>query len=165
MDSFDADMTEISDALNRAALQARGLEGWCYGLEDRVRFYELDALNHVNNVVFLQWFEDLRVRYFQDYGLSDYTHSDTDPQLVVRHQSADYLAPMYMDQRYIVAGRMRILKPTSFVLSYCVFCDGQITAKGETVMISLEADGKTRRVHKPEAVQKIIALDAPEVRD
>lgn len=38
-------------------------------MADRVRFSELDALNHVNNAVYMSWFERLRVRYTQDWGV------------------------------------------------------------------------------------------------
>ncbi|NNE88710.1 MAG: acyl-CoA thioesterase [Silicimonas sp.] len=157
-------MTDQTDALDRTALETRGISGWAYGLEDRVRFYEIDLVRHVNNISFLRWFEVLRVRYFLDYGLSDYSHSDSDPQLVVRHQTTDFLAPMHMDQRYVVVGRITLLKPTSFVLAAAVFADGMLRAQGETVMISLEQDGKTRRPHKAEAVRKIIKCDAPEMQ-
>ena len=156
-------MTDISDALNRSALESLGIHGWPFALKDRVRFYEIDVLNHVNNVAFLRWFEILRVRYFIDYGLSTYSGNEADPQLVVRHQATDFFAPMHLDQSYKVVGRIKLIKPTSFVMASAVFCDGQMMAQGETVIVSLEADGSTRRPHKPGAVQKIVALDAPEV--
>ena len=37
-------------------------------MADRVRFSELDVLNHVNNAVYMEWFERLRVRYSQDWA-------------------------------------------------------------------------------------------------
>ena len=157
-------MNDISNIINRAALESRGIHGWPFGLIDRVRFYEIDALNHVNNVAYLRWFEILRVRYFIEYGLSSYSSVDAEPQLVVRHQATDYFAPMHMEQSYEVVGRIRLIKPTSFVMASAVFCEGQIMAKGETVIVSLEADGITRRAHKPDAVKKIIALDEPEIQ-
>ena len=137
-----------------------GITGWSYGMSDQVRFYELDALAHVNNVVYLKWFETLRVRYIQDYGLTSYTKDD--PQLVVRAQSVDYLAPMFQDEPYVITTRTRLLKASSFVMDYAVHAEGRIKVTGDVVGISLEQDGKTRRPHNPEAVAKIIALDQPE---
>lgn len=153
-------MSTYLNALDRADLEARGIEGWPYGMADQVRFYELDALAHVNNVAYLRWFETLRVRYIQEYGLTAYTEDD--PQMVVRAQSADYLAPMFQDQHYVVATRTKLLKSSSMVMEYAVFAEDRITATGEAVVISLQQDGKTRRPHAPEAVQKIIETDAPE---
>ena len=156
-------MSDRTVSLDRAALEATGITGWPYGLSDCVRFYELDALNHVNNNAYLRWFEMLRVHYFNDYGLSQYSHTDADPQLVVRHQSADFLTPMQLHQPYTVVGRAKTLKPTSLVLACAVYSQGTLTAQGETVIISLEHDGKTRRAHKPDAVERIIAHDVPKV--
>ena len=156
----DVALPDFLNALDRAALEERGITGWSYGLFDQVRFYELDALAHVNNVAYLRWFETIRVRYIQHYGLTSYT--DADPQLVVRAQTADYLAPMFQDQHYVVAARTRLLKATSFIMEYAVYAGDRVTAKGDAVCISLEQDAKTRRPHYPEALARIRAADAPE---
>ena len=149
--------------LDRAALEAEGIQGWAYGVADRVRFYELDALNHVNNTAYLRWFETIRVAYVQAYGMSSY--GPDDPQLVVRHVSADYLAPMFQDEDYIVTARTKLLKPSSFVMDYAVYVGGAIKATGVAVGVSLEADGQTRRAHKPGAIDYIVERDGAELRD
>ena len=156
-------MTPYLVTLDRAALEAQGIEGFAYGFADRVRFYELDALNHVNNTAFLRWFETARVGYMQDYGLSGYSHGPDDPQLVVRHQSAEYFAPMHQNESYIVTARTRLIKPSSFIMEYAVFSDGAMRARGDAVMVSLAPDGSGRRAHKPEAVARMIEQDGAEV--
>ena len=50
-------MQDPHSLLTKDQLTAAGLAGFSYGYQDKVRFYELDALNHVNNTVFLKWFE------------------------------------------------------------------------------------------------------------
>ena len=150
------------ETLDAPALGAAGLVGWPYGYRDRVRFYELDALNHVNNVVFLRWFETIRVAYLQDYGLTEYSHTEADPELVVRHLSADYLAPVFQNEDYIVTARTRLIKPSSFVMEYAVHAGGTLRATGDAVVVSLELDGKTRRAHKPDAIARMIADDGAE---
>ena len=151
-------MTFPSDILDRPALEALGIEGFAYGYADRVRFYELDALNHVNNVVFLKWFETVRVRYVQDYGLSRYGAPD-DPQLVVRRITGDFFAPMFQDQRYVVATRTTLVKPSSFIMEYGVFVDGEKKAGGEAIGVSLTPDGTARQPHRAEAVKMMIERD------
>ena len=154
-------MTDYINELDVSALEAQGITGWPYGMADQVRFHELDALAHVNNVAYLRWFETLRVRYIQAYGMTSYTPDD--PQLVVRAQSADYLAPMFQDEHYVVTTRARLLKTSSLIMDYAVFSGGVIKATGDAVIISLEQDGKTRRHHYAAAREAIIARDAPEV--
>ena len=150
-------------ALDTAALQNQGIEGFTYGYADRVRFNELDSLNHVNNAIHVRWFETIRVQYLLDYNFTDYTATDADPFLVVRAQSVDYLLPMFQNESYIVAARTTLLKPTSLVMEYAVFVAGQTRATGSSVVISLEHDGKTRRAHKAEAVETVTARDAPRI--
>ncbi|QMU58452.1 MAG: acyl-CoA thioesterase [Boseongicola sp.] len=150
-------MTRFLAPLDHHNLSDVGLDGWTYGYRDRVRFYELDALNHVNNVVFLKWFETIRVTYVQDYGFSSY--GEDDPQLVVRRVTADFLAPMHQNQDYIVAARTTVVKPSSFFMEYAVVADDNICATGEAVGISLEQDGKTRREHNLIAINNVIQRD------
>ena len=157
-----SDDTPFLDTLDAEALAALGLPAWPYGYRDRVRFYELDALNHVNNVVFLRWFETIRVAYLKDYGLTDYSHTEADPELVVRHLSADYLAPVFQNETYIVTARTKLVKPSSFIMEYAIHADGTLRATGDAVVVSLEQDGKTRRPHKALGLERMIARDGAE---
>ncbi len=144
--------------LDRPALEALGIEGFAYGYADRVRFGELDALNHVNNAVYLRWFENIRVRYVQDYGLTSYG-APGDPQLVVRRVTADYFAPVLQNADYVLTARTTLVKPSSFVMEYGLFVEGRKVAAGEAVGVSLTADGSARQPHKPEAISTMVERD------
>ncbi len=150
-------MADYIGRLGRQELEAKGITGWNWGFADQVRFYELDALNHVNNVVFLKWFETARVRYVQDLGLTSYGPGD--PQLVIRHQTADYFAPMHQNESYVVTARTSSIKSSSLVMDYAAYAEGECRASGSAVLVSLEQDGKTRRPHVAEAVARIIEED------
>ena len=131
-----------------------------FGYRDKVRFYELDALNHVNNTVFLRWFETIRVNYIQHYGFTAYGPGD--PQMVVRRVTADFLGPLLQNEAYVVTARTRTIKPSSFVMDYGLYVDGEKRATGEAVVISLEQDGKTRRAHRQTAIEKVLKNDQAE---
>jgi pyruvate kinase len=82
-------MTPYLTALDASALRDAGIPApWTFGMADRVRFGELDALNHVNNVVYLRWYETLRVNYLEDYGIYDL--AGPDPKFVVKSVGLDY---------------------------------------------------------------------------
>ena len=155
-------MSEFLNQLDTPNLEAMGIHGWPYGYSDQVRFHELDPLNHVNNASYLSWFENVRVRYFQYYGLSSYGRGDDDPQIVVRQQSVDYLAPMFQDERYVVTARTRLLKTSSLIMDYAVHSGGAVRASGSAVLVSLEQDGTARRPHKDAAIKRILATDGAE---
>jgi len=132
-------------------------EPWTYGLMDKVRFYELDALGHVNNVSYLKWFETLRIPYLRDYGLTEFRPEDA--QFVVIANAARYLAPMFLGESYVVTGRTASFRTTSFRMEYGVFRDGQLCASGEAVMVSLERDGVTKRPLAETAKAAFVARD------
>ncbi|MCI2398287.1 thioesterase family protein [Aliiroseovarius subalbicans] len=130
--------------LTGEVLRAAGVpEGWDFGIADKVRFYELDALNHVNNVAYLRWFETLRIPYFRDYQVSSYRADD--PQLVLMTNAARYHAPLYLNDSYVVTGRTVSYRNTSFRMEYAVFTETGLKTTGESVIVCLEQDAKTKR--------------------
>ena len=137
------------DDLDGPALAAAGIEGWAFGYRDRVRFGELDALNHVNNVAYLRWFETVRVRYLQGTGYYD---AGGGAQSVVRRVTADYRAPITGMPPILLTGRTASVKESSFVMEYAVFTD-RLCATGEAVVVSLGPDGRTR-TPLPDAIRR-----------
>lgn len=148
--------------LNRNDLERLGIEGWPFGIRDRVRFSELDALNHVNNAVYFSWLETARIAYLLDYGLTGMTHVAPDPQIVVRRQTVDYLAPIHFGETYVAAMRTARIKPSSLVMDYAIFVDGTVRATAETVIVALTQDASARQNWRAEAVTRMIELDGAE---
>lgn len=143
--------------LNAAQLQRAGVpEGWNFGQADRVRFHELDALNHVNNIVYLRWFEDIRIPYFHAHAITSYDSED-DPQVVLATNAARYFKPMFLGETFVVTARTSSFRNSSFVMEYGVWVDGELRCSGETVIVTLEQDGKTKR---PLSAKVIAALTA-----
>ena len=102
--------------LHQPELEAHNIKGFSFGLLDEVRFFELDALNHVNNTVCFRWAETLRLKALPLYGISDF--SENAPKAVIRTQRAEYFAPLHLYQHYIIAFRHTRLGRSSFEHSY-----------------------------------------------
>jgi acyl-CoA thioester hydrolase len=133
------------------ALRAAGVpEPFRLGQADRVRFRELDVLDHVNNAVYLTWFEGYRIAYFRHFGIGDYTGGER-PVFVLKSVAVGYRAPLHLEDVYVIAGRTRAFRRTSFTMEYGVWRDGGHCAGGEAVICLMEADAKTRKP-LPEAV-------------
>ena len=95
-------MSSPTPFLSVDELRAAGIPApWIFGRRDWVRSGEIDALGHVNNTVYLQWFETVRVGYVQGLAPSPYPESDT----VLKSLTAEYHAEMRRDDAYIVAAR------------------------------------------------------------
>ena len=139
-------------------LRAEGIpEPWTFGQADRVRFYELDALGHVNNTAYLRWFETVRVGWFAEYGISDY--GPDDPTFVVRSLTCDYAAPLFLNDRYIVTARCVSFRTSSFVKHYAVWSDGVLKAEGHTVIVQTDVAGTTKTPLSEKTCETLIARD------
>jgi len=136
-------MTPYLTSLDANALRDAGIpEPWTYGCADRVRFGELDALNHVNNVVYLRWYETLRVNYMEDYDI--YALAGPDPKFVVKTVGLDYKAEVMRGASYINVARTTQMRNTSFTQEYATFVDGKITTTGHCVCVVLNQDNTKR---------------------
>lgn len=114
-------------------------------MADRVRFSELDVLNHVNNAVYMEWFERLRVRYAQDWGISDYARDGGNPRIVIRSGTIHYIREMRMDEDYIATCACRAFRTSSFSLAQQLWSGGVLRATFDCVMVLLEPDGSSKR--------------------
>ena len=156
-------MTILHASLDAEDLNAMGIQGWPFGWQDRVRFSELDPLNHVNNASYLSWFEMARIGYLASYGLTSMRKQPNDPQIVVRRQVVDYLSPVLFGDSYVVTMRTTLVKPSSLVMDYAVHVAGALRATAETVIVGLSPDGSARQNWRPEAVRRMVERDSAEV--
>lgn len=121
-------------------------------LGDRVRFSELDVLNHVNNAVYMAWFERVRVRYAQDWGLSDYSDhraNSENPRIVIASGTIRYLKEMRMDEDYIVTCGCSGFRTASYTLHQALWAGGGLRATFDCRMVHLEPDGRGKRPLSP----------------
>ena len=136
-------MTDYLTNLPLDTLRSLGIpEPWEFGQADRVRFYELDALGHVNNTAYLRWFETVRVHWFADREISGY--GPEDPTFVLRGITCDYHAPMFLNDAYVVTARCESFRRTSFRKRYAVWSGGQLKVEGTAVIVMTDRSGTTK---------------------
>ncbi|MGC9369371.1 MAG: acyl-CoA thioesterase [Paracoccaceae bacterium] len=140
-------LTPLDDDTQRA----HGIAApWPLAIADRVRFSELDPLNHVNNAAYMSWFEGIRVRYFHEWDISQYRAGD--PRLVIRRAEVDYLREMNMGEDYILTARTVSFRNTSFTMEYALWA-GDLRATGSAVVVMLAPDG-SGKMPIPEALRR-----------
>jgi acyl-CoA thioester hydrolase len=128
-------------------LRALGIPApWTFGLADRVRFAEIDALGHVNNTAYMTWFESFRLPYLKARAVTDY--GPDSPRLVIKRAAVDYRAEMFNEMDYVVTGRTRALRTTSFTMDFAVWlpdpAGAMCTATGEAIVVLLNRDAPGR---------------------
>ncbi len=124
-------------------------------MADRVRFSEIDALHHVNNVAYMSWFERMRIRYMQDWGISGYDRED-DPRIVIRSGAIHYRQEMVLDEDYIATCACTAWRNSSFSLKQQVWSGGVLRTTFDCVIVLLQPDGSGKYAI-PAAVKKRFA--------
>lgn len=128
-------------ALTETQLRDAGIPApWSFGYKDMVRYGEIDMLHHVNNGVYLKWFENLRVRYFVERGI--WTTDGNQPKVVVRNAGLHFRAEVKLGQNYILTARTTKMGNTSFTMEYGVWVDGKLTTTGDAVLVTIDGHGQ-----------------------
>lgn len=69
----------------------------------QVRFRDLDAYNHVNNAVYLTYFEEARIAFITAIGMRGLFSPER--STVIAHAEIDYRAPAQLGDRLDIAVR------------------------------------------------------------
>lgn len=148
--------------LHEATLRNLGIpDEWHFGLADRVRFSELDALGHVNNAAYLSWFENARLPFLAQAQVTDYGPSA--PRLVVAEITVRYLKEMLRDDAYVLTARTTSYRTSSFQTEYAVFriSDGvaELTCTSRAAVVLRRRDGSGKFPIPPAALDYFQTVD------
>jgi len=119
-----------------------------------VRFSDLDLLGHVNNAVYLSYFEIARVHYFKEILGLDWDWR-THTVLLVKNE-VEYIKPILLHDDVRITLFTTSIGNKSFTLRYEVMVDNELRAKGSSVLVSFNAV-EQQTILIPEAMK--IALD------
>jgi len=123
---------------------SEGLGRWPVKLELPVQWGEMDAFAHVNNAVYLRWFESGRIAYFEAVAVPR-TLADAGPRPILARTTIDFRAPVTFPDSVTVEATVTKLGRTSFTMGYRVTSQrsGTVAAEGEGVVVLVdEASGK-----------------------
>ena len=101
----------------------------------RVRFRDLDAYNHVNNAVYLTYFEEARIAFITAIGLRDLFSPER--STVIAHAEVDYRAPALFGDQLDIEVTVGEVRNSSYALHYRIIrrSDGKLIATGKTVQV------------------------------
>ncbi len=119
-------------------------------IADRVRYAELDVLNHVNNKAYMGWFETLRVEYFERFCTPLYAGQPA-PRTVLRNADIHFIREMIAGESYVATARVTAFRTASYTLEQQLW-SGDLRARMICVMVMLHPDG-SGRYPLPEAVR------------
>ena len=154
------------------------MNGFHFSHDAEAVFGDLDAMGHVNNVVFLRWIETARIAYWIHV-----TGQKTQPgalekaegahpagpgvvsgaliDMILARTEIDYRRPVNCGERLDVFVRTASIKRSSMVLEYSVTArsDQKIVAEAKTVVVCYDYQMKRPKLVPANMKAAILALD------
>lgn len=121
-----------------------------------IQWGEMDAFNHLNNVVFYRYAESARIAYLQTLGMFDGSMVT-----VLAQSSCQYLRPVVYPDTLLLGVRCQRLGTTSIVMAYSYYSCAQqaIVATAEAVVVRLQSDGETKMPWTDEERERVLNLE------
>ena len=134
---------------------------WTVSLTVPVAWGEMDAFGHVNNTVYLRWFESARIGYFERIGLATAASDQSGTWPILAHTAVDYRSPVVYPDTVEIAARVTKLGNTSFTMVYRVHSRAQnrVVAEGDSVVVMIDAKAGTKVPLDPALRAKVAALE------
>jgi acyl-CoA thioester hydrolase len=107
---------------------------------ERVRFGDLDAMRHLNNVVFLRYFETARIAYLRELVPG---HDPAQPEsdvvgLIFAECHINYRSPVHFDEEVAVACSIGNVKRSSFRVEFDMRVGSRLVAEGYGVLVGFD---------------------------
>lgn len=128
---------------------------------EHLRFADVDANGHINNVAFVTFFENARIRYLQEQlkGLRVLTGAE----VVVAHIELDLKRQMFYPGTIRAGARLIELRRSSLVIGQAIFDqEGRCAATGHVVLVSIDkASGRGRPIEGEARAVMTRLMEAP----
>ena len=131
-----------------------------YRYEFTVPESAVDQNGHVNNVVYVQWMQDVAVLHSNATGGTRAMHT-AGGTWVVRSHTIEYLSPAFADEEVVALTWVVNFRRVRSVRRHKFFrkSDNTLLAKGETEWVFVDAESGTPR-KIPEEVMRLFPLVA-----
>lgn len=123
---------------------------------------EMDAFEHVNNVVYFRYFESARIAYFDHVGVNEFKRTHQIGPILASTQCR-FKAPLTYPDTITVRTRVTMMGQDRFLMQYYVKShqSGRIAAEGDGLIVYYDY-AKQAKHAIPEPIREAIqGLDAP----
>jgi acyl-CoA thioester hydrolase len=109
------------------------ISAYPYTISIEVSFRDLDAMNHVNNAVYLTYMETARIKYLVElFG----AHSLHDLPVIMAEATCTFKSPAFYGERLTIGAGISRFGTKSFDMLYRVVAgDGRLVALAKTVQV------------------------------
>lgn len=104
--------------------------------EIQVRFADCDMMGHVNNAVYLSYFEQARMHYFNQMVGSEWDWKKQG--IILVRNEVDYLKPIFLHDSPKIYVSLVEIGNTSFTLAYDVVVNGESVSEGVSTLVCFD---------------------------
>jgi acyl-CoA thioester hydrolase len=116
----------------------------------QVRYKDVDSYGHVNNAVYVTYFEEARVAFFREvFGVDDANSFG----FIVARIEVDYRRPVKLFDALKVGLRVESIGTTSFVFGYQLSVGDEVVASGRSVQVCFDYQ-QQKKVPVPESFRE-----------
>ena len=112
---------------------------WAYTHTERIRFGDLDAMRHLNNVVFLRYFETARISYLNSlFDGHDPVKRDGGFGFIFASCHIDYRSPGHFDEEVAIRVGPSEIGTKSLKLEFDMRVGERLLAEGYGVLVGYD---------------------------
>lgn len=137
----------------------------------QIRWRDLDALGHVNNAVFITYFEYARLAYIRellgpDAAIDRQTMLPVDFQFILAEVTCSYRSPVTLEDKPVVEIWVSEVGRKSFVFQYRMTDErtGRLLAEGRSAQVWYDYRTGTSQVIPEDVIEKIEARQGAQVQ-
>ena len=127
-------------------------------IELPVAWGEMDALRHVNNIVYFRYFESARMAYFTRLDIWDYMN-ETGIGPILASTACKFRLPLVYPDTVSVGTRISSVEADRFVMKYVVVSHrhAKVAAEGEGLVVSYDYRA-LRKTALPDEIKRRIEV-------
>ena len=119
----------------------------------QVRFSDLDILGHVNNSVYLSYFEIARVAFFSPLMGLDWDWQKKG--VLIKKNEIEYFSPVLLHQEPEISIYTRSIGTKSFILEYDLYVNEKLYTTGSSVLVCFDSINQTS-INIPEQMRQVL---------
>lgn len=126
-------------------------------IEIPIAWGDMDAFQHVNNIMYFKYFESARIAYFERIHFMD-VMNQTGIGPILASTQCRYKIPLTYPDRVSVGARVDSMAEDSFTMNYAVISHKhkKLAASGEGMIVTFDYRSNIK-AHIPDVVRKDIA--------
>jgi acyl-CoA thioester hydrolase len=136
------------------------MEGYPVVIEAPVAWGEMDAMGHLNNIIYFRYFESARIAYFYKLNLFDkMTKTGIGP--ILASTSCKFKIPLKYPDKVLIGAKVTNIEEDRFMMGYGVFSTNhqKVGAEGDGLIVTLNYRD-SKKVPVPEELrQRILDLE------